>query len=597
MKKKNLSLLLLASASLIMTSCGKISADLKNPDDAVVNDNSGAAVNVEGNKIKEIYDAIKNGSNYTSTVNEIVKEGLSEAYIGKYYLDQNGEIQIEGVDFSSDSSILEFVKAHKFYWNWTGTGASVTYEEEPSSANISDYKERLETYKELVMKEVVSKLYSEAVTSSYMKNHRFYEVLYAKSIYEKLYPVTDESGNSISADILFETPDYKNETNRDLSEDNGFTFAKLVDRTYDPDQDYEAIISGDTQLIHLGHYVEYINSEIVPDITQTLLTQAYIYEKQYLSIGKTQSRKLNYITLSDNSDKDAQEMLREYVEAYLSKESEKNVYFTPVIDAWNGIHADLEDSSKEDAKYLAETVFGEEITTIDSKYSCYIDGKSAEDYPYYNGSKYGDLIKNYSKLTNNPKTNDSSTYSTYTSVDGITYTPEEGLSKLVENLATDSYVTNSWGTSSSFSISDSTMTNRLFSYGLATEYETATDPETSFIVDGYYLKQFTKGGPAFLKKESYSNPIDSIIWESSGTYYIVEIVDQVSPDTFATDSNTTTDELKEIESYAIELGYDVAKAGTYTSNALIYFLKQSNISYHDQDVYDYFETNYSDLFD
>lgn len=593
MKKRNLSLLLLASASLLMTSCNKISAELRNPNDAVVTDISGATVQVEGNKLKEIYDAIKNGSNYTSAVNELVKEGLSEAYIGKYYLDQDGEIQIEGVDFSSNDSILEFIKEHKFYWNWVDTGSSVTYEDEPSSSNISDYKARLESYKELVMKEIVSSIYSQAVTATYMKNNRFYEILFAKYIYEQLYPVTDADGNSINAEIFYDTPDYKNESNKDISEDNGFTFGKLVTRDYDPEKDYKAIISGDTQLLHLEHYVEYINEKIVPDIIQTLLTQSYIYEKQYLSIGKTQSRKLNFIALPDNSSKDAEEMLREYVETYLSKETEKNVDYTPVIDAWNGVHGELE----EDAKYLADTVFGDEIEKIDSKYSCYIDGKSAADYPYYDGSKYGDLIKDYSKLTNNPETNDVSTYSNYTSIDGITYTPSEGLEKLVENLSVTSYVTNEWGTSSTFSISDSTMTNRLFSYGLATEFETATDPDTSFIVDGYYLKQFQKGGPVFLKKESYSNPIDSIIWSSSDTYYIVEIVDQISPDTFATDSSTTQDQLEEIESYAIELGYDVAKAGSFTSAALIYYLKQSNINYHDQDVYDYFETNYSDLFD
>ena len=45
------------------------------------------------------------------------------------------------------------------------------------------------------------------------------------------------------------------------------------------------------------------------------------------------------------------------------------------------------------------------------------------------------------------------------------------------------------------------------------------------------------------------------------------------------------------------MGYTLASGSTYTSNAVTYFLKKSNINYYDQSVYDYFKSTYPSLFD
>ena len=604
MKKSILATLLVVGASMLLASCNKASANLKNPDDPIVVDKNGAKVEVENNAIKEIFNSIKLGDSYESGIKELLNEELAKAYVGNFQLNSEGKVIIEGLNENDDNAVLEFVKNHKFYWNWTSTGVSVIYEEEPSMANINDYKARIQHYKELVEKEVVTKLWSDANSSSYKKNNRFYEILFARNIYSQLYTVYGKNGSSIGTDVLYTVPDYKNETNKNISIENDFTFGKLIDRDYNVEDDYKRLIEGEDALLHLYHYVDYVNNTIIPGIVNNLLTQSYIYEKQYQSIGKTQSRKLNFIKI-DDSTTNAEELLKLYVEKYLSKETESGVDYTPVVEAWNGIHYELnsenstlDPETKTIAKELADTVFGAESTVIDSKFKTYIDGKTGEDYPYYDGSVYGSLIKDYSTLTNNPSTNNSTNYSKFTSLDNITYTPEEGLALSIENMKTTSYITNKWGGSSNFSdISDSTMTTKLFSYGLSSEFDTAHDSNTTFIVDGSYLKQFTKGGPTFLKKTSYSNPYDSVVWKSSNSYFIVEVVDQISPDTLASDTDVSKEEISRIESSAIDMAYDIASGSTYTNNALIYFLKQSNINYYDQDVYDYFKSTFPTLFE
>lgn len=601
MKKSKIALV--ALSALLVTGCSKVQVELKNPNDPIVVDQNGAVVDVENNKIQQIFSTIQNGDYLTSAVKDMLTEGIYTAYLGKYNVDKDGNVYIEGVDLSSDSSVFSFIEEHSFYWNWEQTGSKVTFEEAPSMSNIQDYKDRLTSYIELVQKEVVKRLYSEA-TTSYLKNNKFYESLYCKNLYGSLYNIYNEDGSKADPVLLYSTPDYKSEENKEEFEAAGYTFGKLVTRDYDPDKDYRMIIEGDTQLLHLYHYVDYINIAVIPDIMSNLLTQSYIFNEQYQSIGRTQARHLNFIKISDNDSNKAEEMVREFIERNVLNATESSVSYEPLIEAWNGTHEELngENSTldpevKNEAKALADTVFGEEVTTIDSQYSSYIDGKTGEDYPYYEGSLYGDIIEDYSRLTNNPLTNDTSLYDSFITIDGMSFTPEEGLAVKVQNLDTVSYVTNEWGTSGTFDLGDTSIVSKLFSYGLATEFEIAKDPATTYAVDGYYLKQFQVGGPSFLKKETYSSPIDSVIWEHEDAYYIIEVVDQVSLDTLALDAEATSEEKDTVENYAREIGYTVASNGTYTNDALLYYLKQSNINYYDQDVYDFFKSEFPDLFE
>ena len=91
----------------------------------------------------------------------------------------------------------------------------------------------------------------------------------------------------------------------------------------------------------------------------------------------------------------------------------------------------------------------------------------------------------------------------------------------------------------------------------------------------------------------------SLLWNDGDNYYIVEIEDIVTPSlvSITNDGEQSQDEKDDRENKAREIGYSLASSDTYTTNAITYYLEQCNINYHDQDVYDYFNTTYPDLFD
>ena len=100
-----------------------------------------------------------------------------------------------------------------------------------------------------------------------------------------------------------------------------------------------------------------------------------------------------------------------------------------------------------------------------------------------------------------------------------------------------------------------------------------------------------------LRKDTYSNLNESVLWEESGSYYVVEVEDIITPDSTAITENLTAEQKVKIETNAREAAYTLASGSTYTTNAMIYYLEQCNINYHDQDVYDYFVSTYPRLFE
>ena len=100
-----------------------------------------------------------------------------------------------------------------------------------------------------------------------------------------------------------------------------------------------------------------------------------------------------------------------------------------------------------------------------------------------------------------------------------------------------------------------------------------------------------------LRKDTYSNLNESILWEASGAYYVVQVEDIITPDSTAITDTLTKEQKSNIEVNSREAAYTLASGSTYTTNAMIYYLEQCNINYHDQDVYDYFESTYPRLFE
>lgn len=633
MKKKAL-LLTLATSTLLLSSCGKISADFPNENDPLTN----STIELDHNTLKVIYDSIKNSDNYESDVSSILTAAIAKEVIGDFSLvaeeTKGYRIVLIGYDVKEDGSATTaaektaFIESHPAYNNWEVSGYKLTLSEEAPTKEQFDA--RLESIKNIIDSQVITSLWNEANASDYKRNNRFYEVLFARHVYEQLYtvniPASELTGTTLEK-VLYTNPTYTKHYNegdngefygfKDTVENfHGLTDGVLIDGTYDTTTtDGREKIK---EVLHINYYLDYINSTILPGIIENLLVEQYIFEQQYTAIGNTQSRKVNYISITDNSEKDAKAFLSRFIKDYIISEDETkqnlstDEKFDIVSTAWKGI--DFEIAQNASAKAMAEdddTGFGASTTenpsngldghnganSYESYYATYDSTEANEKYfKYYENTEFADLIEQYSTLTNDPDTNNATNYETFTTIDSHNYDPVVGFTIKTDELIVKDFTTSGWQTRDASSLPDA-IKNKLYSFSFVNEWNSTLETNDPFV--GTYIYQDPVTQKSYLRKDSFSSKIDSLLWNDGDNYYIVEIDDIVTPSlvSITNDGEQSQEEKVERENKARTIGYSLASSDTYTTNAITYYLEQCNINYHDQDVYDYFNTTYPDLFD
>lgn len=625
MKKKAL-LLTLASSTLLLSSCGKISANFPDGSESLTN----ATIEIDHNTLDVIYDSIKNSDNYESDVSTILNAAIAKEVIGNFKLVEDGnsyKIVLIGYDQKDDGTATtdaeksEFIASHPAYNNWEVSGYKLALAE--TAPTTSEFETRLTAIKNIIDSQVITSLWNEANAAENKRNNRFYEVIFARNVYEQLYDVvlpgvTDEK---TLTDILYDNPTYEDHYKStqgafdgfvDTVEDkNGLTNGVLIDGTYNTNtaEGRDKI----KEVLHVNYYLDYINNTIVPGIIENLLVEQYIFEQQYTAIGNTQSRKVNYITIADNDEKNANAFMTDFIKKYITTSDATNQAlsteekFDIVSTAWKGIGFEIE--SNESAKTLAINRFG---NPTDDNPSHGLDGHNgAENYEsyyatfendetnkkyftYYENTEFADLVEQYSTLTNDPATNNSTNYETFTTIDSHNYDPVVGFAIKTDELIIKDFTTNGWQTRDDSSLPDA-VKNKLYSFSLVNEWNSTLDTDAQFI--GAYIYQDPVTKKSYLRKDAFSSTEDSILWKDGDNFYVVEIEDIVTPSLVSIEVNMDSAEKVVRENKARTIGYSLASGDTYTTNAITYYLEQCNINYHDQDVYDYFNTTYPDLFD
>ena len=630
MKKKAL-LLTLATSTLLLSSCGKISAEFPSENDPLTN----STIELDHNTLKVIYDSIKNSDNYESDVSSILTAAIAKEVIGDFKLiedDTNGyRIVLTGYDVKEDGSATTdaektaFIESHPAYNNWEVSGYRLTLSEEAPTPEQFDA--RLTSIKNIIESQIITSIWNEANASDYKRNNRFYEVLFARHVYEQLYTVdipASELSNTTLEDVLYKNPTYTDHYNEgengefygfnDNVEDfHGLTNGVLIDGTYDTTtKDGREKIK---EVLHINYYLDYINNTILPGIIENLLVEQYIFEQQYTAIGNTQSRKVNYISITDNSEKDAKAFLSRFINDYIifsTNEANKDLSTDEKFDiastAWKGI--DFEIAQNASAKVMADAIFEASTTenpsygldghnganNYESYYATYDSAEANEKYfKYYENTEFADLVEQYSTLTNDPDTNNATNYETFTTIDSHNYDPVVGFTIKTDELIVKDFTTSGWQTRDASSLPDA-IKNKLYSFSFVNEWNSTLETDNSFV--GTYIYEDPVTQRKYLRKDSFNSTPDSLLWNDGDNYYIVEIEDIVTPSlvSITNDGEQSQDEKVERENKARTIGYSLASSDTYTTNAITYYLEQCNINYHDQDVYDYFNTTYPDLF-
>ena len=561
-----------------LAACDDIEArpSVNNDDKAVLAFKDDAAV--FGNNYKDLNDSyhgslasqVLDNVLYTYAINVV---GAYDATIAGTYakkVTSNGneikasEIVTLADVVASDSKLADFVKAHPAY----NVG--------DAAAQKAFVEARYNAMKDAAAKKMFAKL------GSATENNKFNEYELLVSLYEgdgkgkvtNPYTMSDADKATLTKDFIVK-PDVKAEN---VFKDN---------------------------ILHESFYGTYVDDVIMPDIYRDALVQQYIFENQEKSLGSSSARKINYVSIKyDDLDESlyAGKLVKGFVENYLIKDNADVVgAFNLLSSTWNGEFMNAthdEVVASNEWKLLADVDLVEANPTNlnDGKGADIIDVKNGQYY--VKGSTYGDLVEDYAKLDPNPaKSNASRDYT-----GGNKYVAKIGFDLESEKIGLEDHVTDGWFIKSSSEISSlpDSIKSRLFNLSVATGKNGGTAAEITKDANGIKVGEGNKyvaknGNNYFLRSSNLKanqKDYETVIFHdtSAHTYYIVNVEEAVSANYMNNDAAKNNYALR------IDVASLLSSNDTNVTLSKEHWLEKCDISFHDQSVYDYFESNFPDLF-
>ena len=598
-----------------------------------IKDGSGNEAKVYNNNFDDIYDAIRTGSvpsdvldtllyQYSMSVfgnyNKVTAATVSDNSFGEITLKQavaglTTSVNNEGKTvYSGSQATNDFIKAHKAYWNKDKNGARVKDNfkdplDENADPEQAEYA-RLESKWNTIEKRIAQKLYSEISGGSYSERNVFYEIKYLRSLASSI------ENNVITINDAVKAKAFK-----------GVLTAKVED--YDVfNVESEILDSDDTDFIlHREFYqsnykldeaedveqdATYVEMHIIPDIYRQLLVEQYLLDESYDTLGRTSARHISVLAISENSKyaTAAFDVMNEFVNNTIFDDARTDAIeldtFKVVSNAWIG--AFMSKAGYDNTK---------EFDLLNRAIPTYLEGTAPNPGAYFKGTAYGDMMEEFEKIKDNPKISENE--STYTGSN--TYTKEVGKTIKTRELETKDYTSTGWYIKSvGVSTLPESLKNQLFDINVANALADKKCVEYKFEGGEWKTNEGELdengkavnlinvvgkiGGQYFLRKTSRVKdvPVTSdILFESDGTYYIVLVEDAIRSINLSKNAyvDADADTLEKLETYINEIVQIVSNNDTYKNLSKKHWLEEMNLKYHDTEVYNYFKTNFPDLFD
>ncbi len=486
----------------------------------------------------------------------------------------------------------KFLESHKAYWSLDDDGNR--------AADVREYR-RITAKWQTIEDRISRSLYGDISGGSYSTRGYFSEEKFLKELKSQLHHVADAYATDDAPTMWTEddkvviTPDV-DEENVFEDEDGNVTY--LHRENYQSNGKLAEEESADAE-------ISYVEDELIPVIYRSLLVEQYLVEESYNNLGRSAARKVNVLAISDNANSDtaANYLMKFFVREKISKGEKIDLEdFKEISNAMKGL---LNSSNQNEVL--------EEINTY-SQYTGAFDYKSftgydGQTYYYYNGTDFGDMMKNYEKIKADINLTDTSVESDFTG--SYTYDATIGKEIKENEIKTKDYTIDGWFSESS-GLSDlpDSIKTRLFNIGVSNVLDNEDivdrwDSKTAtYSVPSSESKLVAKiNGKYYLKvasKEAGAQAEDDILFNSDGKYYIIQIEEAVSGSKLAKDSEVyeqDTDNPDRKEEIINEVARIVASKDSYQSLSTKHWLEQAAIKYHDTKIYDYFKENYPDLFD
>lgn len=646
MNKKILTPLFVAASFLLIgCSTSEIVGRPSWIDDPIVVD----PTDLKDNTMKEIYDAIKKlGDTNANVLNKVMYD------IGKKQIGTFEELSVfKDVDFDNPSSEFKaFVEAHSMYQPdkksaIKNADGSITVKElseltdvEKNTISAAKIKQQYDT----IVERIFEKMYNEVKGGSYTTDSvkkLFSEQEYVRHLKKEFYaPKTD--GITYDGKQVF------------VPKPIGMSWKDFVN-TINAKDGYLHIMDNSGNLTELyypkteGEDGGYIGRKILPDIYREVLIEKYVREQRYTNLGRGYARKAQMLKIDHSSfDGEVRRMLNEYAKLHITGDGTDKATYGSLDDlnlAMIGI-ADNEATSTNYGtarKYLEAGEFPKigisDTATGEIVWAMHIDENgeptTAGKKTYvFRGTKLGDLVEKFKKaydlfpdtttrgdnFTYKPKspfTDEAKTAYNDLTNNGA-YPIEVGLEiKERELLSTDLTQDGWYMKEGGLTDLHEYFRNRLFNISTSNIVDEANKMETDGkgwsknYESGDYARYFENadtGKHAYIVDSLVSpdSAWESVVLNKDNNFYIVQIDEAASLAKLSLDDDRAYIKLKATENLADsnnamneivrDITKQVANSDTYKKNAEQYYLMISNILFYDQSVYDYFKSQFPDLF-
>ena len=635
-KKSGLKLAVLSLTALFaLTACNETEEIFSKPS-TYEND----IITVEGNTeeihhnvLSIIYDAMHEANLSSNVLDEALYRYASSIF--GFYNKVTAPSGFEGITLKEaaldQSKVNQFIKEHKVYWNYNEEGKHV--DDNGQEVNDETFtpcqaeRDHVTSKWEAIEARIAETMYGRAATSSNTEKNYYSEKEFLKGLYE--------NGDSVKDYKLVDNFEkfiipYTVEKDQAFNEFEGYDNANhvILHREY-----YQSSV-----LANANYEATFIEDEIIPDIYKDLLIEQYLLDEDVAAVRNSRARKINvlkiekYSSFTNNADKLVEKLVDEIyalpnaATEYLRTDADEienagNELFEKYALINKGLYGQIQGNA--DALAI--------VADLNSAASDLFEEKSVivggEEIKYYANTTYGDLVKDYAKVAGvtDWELLDQTKYSTFTA--SGTRSVEEGFEQQIIDIMQSQSITKGWYIQSNTPTLDSngTINDRLFKLSVANAKveldeatsesyadlaaadrlvkengvwkvrDTASDKENKFLcsINGSYFLKFD----GKYSEDSWTN---DIVYDDGSAYYIVQVLEaakdsklrNVSSSNYAhTRSQAFMDEVVD------EIAKVVGATGSYSTLSRNHWLEKMDLKYHDQAIYDYFKTNYPDLFE
>ncbi len=597
-KKITSGLLVLAAGVLLLAGCDNVEArPTKDFEDAPILNLENPVVN---NTMGEIYDAlVTSGDSNSETVLNNVLYLYSTTIYGNFFdkTDEEGNVtkglrtvsEAYLADNSKTEDITAFASSYKVYQDEEG---------KPQIAKVINF------YEEILYR-VRNVFWGYVQNSSYQVRSEFSEKMFYDAQTKNYYDLAQKEGDAYPYNEGYKQV----EGSFRLTEEAEETGTIKLDGG-------NRLVEGDIEDSYFkdifGTYENYIEDAVLPDIYRTELTAQYLIDQNIGQIRLTAARKVDMIALPDNplDHTSVLNLVDSYAKNVIEAGLDVNKYGMTFLDTLYKGTVDEFSNEDQELQALVAKIYqdaGWNQKTIEV---------NDIEYTYWAESSYGAIMERYQRLADNRFLDDETIRDEFTN--NGEYTIETGLLIQERNLRLANNTTSGWYTSSSITLNNEELKNRLFRVQVANEVDSTTwNAQTGYANDtkednfqyGHY-----RGGNYYLTQrdpETGSNYPYITYDETADTTYLIR-VDEAVKAAKLTDSDTVSsdpssryyddmakhaDEPYYGEVIARKVAYQLASGDTWKNAANEYYVDQMALVYHDTAIYEYFVSTFPDLFD